>query len=123
MQLHHALEPSQQILLSFLVVVAELKHKHKSDVTPSIKIKNKQQPNEPGESQPAPTDLPPQTYTQKVAFILLDLFPDALVEEQLTQDEGAHGLDVQALRLSQDLLVGTVDGSVLLPLLQVRTFL
>lgn len=57
-----------------------------------------------------------------MAFILLDLFSDVLVKEQLTQDKGAHGLNIQTLRLSQDLLVSTVDGSVLLPLLQVRTF-
>lgn len=55
-----------------------------------------------------------------MAFILPDLVSDALVKEQLTQDEGAHGLDVQTLRLCQDLLVGTVDGFVLLPLLRVR---
>lgn len=58
-----------------------------------------------------------------MAFILLDLFSDILVKEQLTQDEGAHGLNVQTLRLGQDLLVGPVDGSVLLPLLQVRELL
>lgn len=58
-----------------------------------------------------------------MAFILLDLLSDVLVKEQLAQDEGAHGLNIQTLRLRQDLLVGTVDGSVLLPLLQVRTFL
>lgn len=71
-------------------------------------------------SQPAAKDTRPQTYAQEVAFILLDLVSDVLVEEQLTQDEGAHGLNVQALRLCQDLLVGTVDGFVLLPLLPVR---
>lgn len=59
-----------------------------------------------------------QTYVQEVAFILLDLFPDVLVEEQLAQDEGAHGLHVQTLRLGQDLLHSTVDGRVLLPLLR-----
>lgn len=64
-----------------------------------------------------------QTYVQEVAFILLDLFPDVLVEEQLAQDEGAHGLHVQTLRLGQDLLHSTIDGRVLLPLLRVRTFL
>lgn len=65
-------------------------------------------------------DTLPQTYAQKVAFILLDLVSDVLVKEQLTQDEGAHGLNVQTLCLCQDLLVSTVDGFVLLPLLPVR---
>lgn len=78
------------------------------------------QKNQRDESQPATKDTPPQTYAQKVAFILLDLVSDVLVEEQLTQDEGTHGLDVQTLRLCQDLLVGAVDGFVLLPLLPVR---
>lgn len=67
-------------------------------------------------------DTLPRTYTQKVAFILLDLVSDVLVKEQLTQDEGAHGLNIKTLRLCQDFLVGTVDGFVLLPLLQVTTW-
>lgn len=53
-----------------------------------------------------------------MALVLLNLLADVLVEEQLAEDEGAHGLHVQALRLRQDLLIGSVDGSVLLPLLE-----
>lgn len=58
-------------------------------------------------------------YPQEVAFVLLDLVADVLVEEQLAEDEGPHGLHVQTLRLRQDLLISCVDGSSLLLLLQI----
>lgn len=57
------------------------------------------------------------TYTEEVALVLLDLLADVLVEEQLAEDEGAHGLHIQPLRLSQDLFVGRVYLSLLLLLL------
>lgn len=60
-------------------------------------------------------------YSQEVAFVLLDLVADVLVEEQLAEDEGAHGLHIQTLRLRQDLLIGSVDGSTLLLLLEVES--
>lgn len=57
-------------------------------------------------------------YPEEVALVLLDLIADVLVEEQLAEDEGAHGLHVQALGLRQDVFVCGVDGSALLLLLQ-----
>lgn len=60
------------------------------------------------------------TYSQEVAFVLLDLVADVLVEEQLAEDEGAHGLHIQTLRLRQDLLISCVDGSTLLLLLEMN---
>lgn len=60
------------------------------------------------------------TYTQEVAFVLLDLITDVHVKEQLAEDEGAHGLHIQTLCLCQDLLVSSADGSALLLLLQVE---
>lgn len=57
------------------------------------------------------------TYPQEVAFVLLDLVADVLVEEQLAEDEGAHGLHIQTLRLHQDILIGRIDGSRLLLML------
>lgn len=62
-----------------------------------------------------------QTYTQEVAFVLLDLFTDVFIEEQLAENEGAHGLHVQTLRLCQDFLISTVDGSALLSLLEIKS--
>lgn len=53
-----------------------------------------------------------------MAFVLLDLVADVFVKQQLAEDEGAHGLHIQTLRFSQDLLVGSVDGSTLLLLLK-----
>lgn len=58
------------------------------------------------------------TYPQEVAFVLLDLVTDVLVEEQLTEDEGAHGLHIQTLCLRQDILLSAVDGSTFFLLLQ-----
>lgn len=58
------------------------------------------------------------TYSQEVAFVLLDLITDVLVEEQLAQDEGAHGLHIQTLCLRQDLLISPVDGSALFLMLE-----
>ena len=58
------------------------------------------------------------TYSQEMAFVLLDLVANILIEEQLAEDEGAHGLHIQTLRLRQDLLIGPVDGSALLLLLE-----
>lgn len=60
----------------------------------------------------------PLTHPQEVAFVLLDLVTDVLVEEQLAEDEGAHGLHIQTLRLRQDLLLSSVDGAALLLLLR-----
>lgn len=125
-QLHNTLKTSQQILLSLLVVVAELK----TNDTPASSSfywgprnwRTDQSSQLASRPQPAIKDTLPRTYTQKVAFILLDLVSDVLVKEQLTQDEGAHGLNIKTLRLCQDFLVGTVDGFVLLPLLQVTTW-
>lgn len=57
-------------------------------------------------------------YPEEVALVLLDLIADVLVEEQLAEDEGAHGLHVQTLCLRQDVLVCPVDGPALLLLLQ-----
>lgn len=62
-----------------------------------------------------------QTYSQEVAFVLLDLIPDVLIEEQLAENEGAHGLHVQTLRLCQDFLISAVDGPALLPLLEIKS--
>lgn len=56
-----------------------------------------------------------------MAFVLLDLVADILVEEQLAEDEGAHGLHIQTLCLRQDLLISCVDGSTLLLLLEVES--
>lgn len=56
-----------------------------------------------------------------MAFVLFDLVADVLVEEQLAQDEGAHGLHIQTLRLRQDLLISCVDGSTLLLLLEMES--
>lgn len=53
-----------------------------------------------------------------MAFVLLDLVADVLVEEQLAEDERAHGLHVQTLGLGQDLLLSAVDGAALLLLLR-----
>lgn len=53
-----------------------------------------------------------------MAFVLLDLVANALAEEQLAEDEGAHGLHIQTLRLRQDLLISPVDGSTLLLMLE-----
>ena len=61
---------------------------------------------------------PQLTYSQEMAFVLLDLVANILIEEQLAEDEGAHGLHIQTLRLRQDLLIGPVDGSALLLLLE-----
>lgn len=58
------------------------------------------------------------TYSQEVAFVLLDLITNVLVEEQLAQDEGAHGLHIQTLCLRQDLLISPVDGPTLLLMLE-----
>lgn len=58
------------------------------------------------------------THPQEVAFVLLDLVADVLVEEQLAEDEGAHGLHIQTLRLRQDLLISSVDGSTLFLMLE-----
>lgn len=58
------------------------------------------------------------TYTQEVPFVLLDLVTDVLVEQQLTEDERAHGLHIQTLSLCQDLFISPIDGSTLLFLLQ-----
>lgn len=58
-----------------------------------------------------------ETYSQEVAFVLLDLVPDVLVEEELAEDERTHGLHVQTLCLCQDLLICPIDGSALLLLL------
>lgn len=57
-------------------------------------------------------------YPEEVALVLLDLIADVLVEEQLAEDEGAHGLHIQTLGLRQDVFVRPVDGSALLLLLQ-----
>lgn len=57
-------------------------------------------------------------YPEEVALVLLDLIADVLVEEQLAEDEGAHGLHIQTLCLRQDVLVCGIDGSALLLLLQ-----
>lgn len=62
-----------------------------------------------------------QTYSQEVAFVLLDLLTDVLIEEQLAENEGAHGLHVQTLRLCQDFLISAVDGSALLSLLEIKS--
>lgn len=61
------------------------------------------------------------THSQEVAFVLLDLVADVLVEEQLAEDEGAHGLHIQTLCLRQDLFISCVDGSILLLVLQMET--
>lgn len=61
------------------------------------------------------------TYAEEVALVLLDLLADVLIEEQLSEDEGAHGLDVQSLCLSQNLFVGRVYLSLLLLLLWSQT--
>ncbi|TNN66980.1 hypothetical protein EYF80_022753 [Liparis tanakae] len=58
---------------------------------------------------------------EEVALVLLDLVPDVLVEEQLAEDQRAHGRHIQTLRLRQDFLVGAVDGPVLLLVLRRRT--
>lgn len=57
------------------------------------------------------------THAEEVALVLLDLVADVLVEEQLAQDQGAHGLHVQPLSLGQDLLIGGVDRPLLFLLL------
>lgn len=54
-----------------------------------------------------------------MALVLLDLVADVLVEEQLAEDEGTHGLHIQTLCLCQDLLISRVDGSTFLLLLQI----
>lgn len=55
-----------------------------------------------------------------MAFVLLDLVADVLIEEQLAEDERAHSLHIQTLCLRQDLLISPVDGSALLLLLQIE---
>lgn len=60
------------------------------------------------------------THPQEVAFVLLDLVADVLIEEQLAEDEGAHGLHIQTLRLRQDLLISSVDGSTLFLMLEME---
>lgn len=55
-QLHDALKSSQQILLGFLVVVAELKKKRNKKKKPDVIKPNEHQPNEPLNQQAgAPT--------------------------------------------------------------------
>lgn len=53
-------------------------------------------------------------YPEEVALVLLDLIAHVLVEEQLAEDEGAHGLHVQTLCLRQDVFVCPVDCPALL---------
>lgn len=56
-------------------------------------------------------------YPEEVALVLLDLIADVLVEEQLAEDEWAHGLHIQTFGLRQDVFVCPIDGSALLLLL------
>lgn len=106
-QLHHTLESPQQVLLSLLVVVAELRRRRvKGIVSMACKLKCQVKVSEAS------------FYPEEVALVLLDLIADVLVEEQLAEDEGAHGLHIQTLGLRQDVFVCPVDGSALFLLLQ-----
>lgn len=109
-QLHHTLKSSQQVLLGFLVVVAELRRHQQSDkLSEQCFVR---------EAFSGLVKSQVSFYPEEVAFVLLDLIADVLVEEQLAEDEGAHGLHVQTLGLRQDVFVCAIDGPAILLLLQ-----
>lgn len=60
------------------------------------------------------------TYSEEVTFVFFDLLTDVLVKQKLTEDQGAHGLHVQPLSLCQDVLISSINGSILLLLLNTR---
>lgn len=122
-QLHHTLKSSQQILLGFFVVVAELRRNENRRSVRRIPdvLKTRTSSGVKSDLQEGKvTQRRDQigTYSQEVPLVLLDVVADVFVKEQLAEDQGAHGLHIQTLRLRQDLLISRVDGSTLLLVLQ-----
>lgn len=136
MELHQALDATQEVLLSLFVIVAKLTIKRKLHElqktcagTPATAVH--------GSSDKHGSDVERAfaartaalnkmnminghrwTHSKEVALVLLNLLADVLVEEQLTQDQRAHGSHLKPLRFSQDFLISRVDHSLLFLLLE-----
>lgn len=61
-----------------------------------------------------------RTYPEEVTLVLLDLFTDILIKEQLAQDQRTHGLHIKPFSLSQDLFICSVNRATVLLFLKSR---